>query len=164
MPISHTLHREQLVRRPRAEVFAFFSDASNLEAITPDSLRLRILTPTPIAMREGTEIDYQLSLFGLPFRWRSRIDVWEPGSRFVDVQVRGPYRLWHHTHEFAEAPEGTLVRDTVRYELPLGPLGELAHALLVRRQVEGIFAHRRRRIEALLEPRGPRLLLAEPAG
>jgi ligand-binding SRPBCC domain-containing protein len=140
-----------LVRRPLAEVFAFFSDAANLEAITPDFLRFRILSPLPIAMRPGARIDYQLSLFGVPFRWRSRIEDWEPGRRFVDVQERGPYLRWHHTHEFDAVPDGTRVRDTVRYALPLGPLGALAHGLFVRRQVEGIFDHRRRRIEALLE-------------
>jgi len=146
---DYTLVREQLVRRPLAEVFGFFADAANLEAITPDFLRFRILSPLPIAMRPGALIDYQLSLFGIPFRWRSRIEDWEPGRRFVDVQERGPYLRWHHTHEFLAVPEGTLVRDTVRYALPLGPLGAIAHALFVRRQVEAIFDHRRGRIEAL---------------
>jgi len=153
-----TLEREQVVRRPLPEVFGFFSDARNLEALTPDSLRFRILTPLPIDLREGALIDYRLSLFGVPFRWRTRIDSWEPGRRFVDVQLRGPYRLWRHTHEFLPVKEGTLVRDAVEYQLPLGPLGYLAHALLVRRQLEAVFDHRRRRIAALLDP--PRVLLA----
>jgi ligand-binding SRPBCC domain-containing protein len=163
MTREYTLVREQVVARPLAEVFAFFSDAANLEAITPDSLRFRILSPEPIAMRAGARIDYRLSLFGVPFQWRTRIDAWEPGRRFVDVQERGPYRHWHHTHEFAPVAGGTRVRDTVRYALPLGPLGALAHALFVRRQVEAIFDHRRRRIEALLEaPRPPTLAPAFP--
>jgi ligand-binding SRPBCC domain-containing protein len=145
----HVLEREQLIRRPREEVFRFFADAGNLEALTPDFLRFRILTPRPIPMRAGTLIDYRLSLAGVPFRWRTRIDVWDPPHRFVDVQLSGPYRLWHHTHELREVPGGTLMRDTVRYALPFGPLGSLAHALFVRRAVATIFDHRRRRVEEL---------------
>lgn len=154
MSRHYTYVSEQVVRRPLGEVFAFFADAANLEAITPDFLRFRILTPLPIAMRPGALIDYQLSLFGVPFRWRTRIETWEPGRRFVDVQERGPYRSWHHTHEFEACPEGTRVRDTVRYALPMGPVGALAHALFVRGRVEAIFDHRRRAIEALLEAGG----------
>jgi ligand-binding SRPBCC domain-containing protein len=100
-------------------------------------------------MRAGTLIDYRLSLFGVPFDWRTEIEAWEPEVRFVDVQLRGPYARWHHTHTFADAPGGTLIGDTVEYRLPLGPLGELAHALLVRRQLATIFEHRRRVVEAM---------------
>jgi ligand-binding SRPBCC domain-containing protein len=145
----HLLERSQRVPRPRAEVFAFFADAGNLERLTPPFLSFQVLTPAPIEMRPGTLIDYRLSLFGLPFRWRTEIEVFEPGVRFVDVQLRGPYRRWHHTHTFADVPGGTLIGDRVEYALPLGPLGELAHALLVRRQLDTIFAHRRQVIEAM---------------
>jgi ligand-binding SRPBCC domain-containing protein len=139
----HVLTRTQLVPRPRPEVFAFFADAHNLERITPSTLGFQVLTPAPIAMRPGTLIDYRLSLFGVPFSWRTLIEAFDPGAGFVDVQLVGPYRRWHHTHTFEDAPGGTLVRDRVEYELPLGPLGELARWLLVRRQLEGIFDHRR---------------------
>ncbi len=149
---AHRLRRLQLVRRPRAEVFAFFSDAANLQAITPRFLNFRIRTPLPIAMAEGTLIDYRLSLFGIPFGWRTRIEVWQPERRFVDVQLRGPYRLWRHTHEFLEVAEGTLMVDTVDYALPLAPLSNVVHALFVQRSVERIFDHRRARIEQLLAP------------
>jgi ligand-binding SRPBCC domain-containing protein len=145
----HLLERTQLVPRPRAEVFAFFADAGNLERLTPGFLSFKILTPAPIAMRPGTLIDYRLSLFGVGFRWRTEIEAFEPGVRFVDVQLRGPYRRWHHTHGFADAPGGTLIGDRVEYQLPLGPLGELAWALVVRRQLDTIFEHRRRVIEAM---------------
>lgn len=145
---AHVLERSQLVPRPRGEVFAFFADAHNLEAITPAFLRFRILTPAPIAMRAGTLIDYRLSLAGVPLSWRTRIEVFEPGERFVDVQLRGPYRRWHHLHTFEDAPDGTWVRDRVEYELPLGPLGDAAHALFVRRALGRIFDHRRAVIAA----------------
>ncbi len=145
----HLLERTQLVPRPRAEVFEFFADAHNLERLTPGFLHFQILTPAPIALRPGALIDYRLSLFGVGFRWRTEIEVYEPGVRFVDVQRRGPYRRWHHTHTFADAPGGTLIGDRVEYQLPFGPLGELARVLLVRRQVETIFEHRRKVIEAM---------------
>jgi hypothetical protein len=149
---SHRLERAQLVPRPLTEVFAFFADAANLEAITPPTLRFEILTPRPIPMRPGTLIDYRLRLFGVPFGWRTRIETFEPEVGFTDVQVRGPYRRWHHRHDFFATRDGTLVVDTVDYALPLGPLGALAHALFVRRTLDGIFTFRRAAIAARFDP------------
>ena len=139
----HTLTREQYLRGTPEEVFPFFADAGNLEAITPSWLAFHVVTPRPIAMREGTLIEYRLRLHGVPIRWLTRIDEWVPGERFVDSQLHGPYALWHHTHEFERASDGgTLMRDTVRYALRLGPLGALAHRLLVARDLERIFDYR----------------------
>jgi ligand-binding SRPBCC domain-containing protein len=151
--MRHTLSREQLVPRSRAEVFAFFADAGNLERLTPAALRFSILTPLPIKMRPSAIIDYRLSLFHVPFRWRSVIEVFEPESRFVDVQAAGPYRMWRHSHEFSDAPGGTLIRDRVEYELPLGLLGDVTHALFVRRQLDRIFDHRHHIIDEVFAPR-----------
>ena len=139
----HLLERRQYIPRPRAEVFAFFADAANLERITPPSLRFRILTPPPIAMTAGTTIDYRIALFGLGFRWRTLIEVFEPERRFVDVQLAGPYKTWRHLHEFEDDGTGTSMRDRVEYELPLGKLGTLVHLAIVRRQLEHIFDFRR---------------------
>jgi len=150
--MRYVLAREQLVPRPRPEVFAFFADAANLERLTPPTLKFSIRTPLPIAMRPGAEIDYRLSLFGIPFRWRTVIEAFEPESHFVDIQASGPYAVWRHHHEFVEAADGTLVRDRVEYELPLGPLGRLAHALLVRRQLDHIFDYRRQVIQQVFAP------------
>ena len=152
---THVLERIQLVPRPRGQVFAFFADAHNLERITPGFLRFRIVTPGPIAMGQGTRIDYRLSLFGVPFGWRTLIERYEPGECFVDRQLAGPYRLWRHTHAFEDAPGGTRMLDRVEYQLPLGPLGALAHALMVRRRLEIIFDHRRRAVDRLLGPGAP---------
>ncbi len=146
----HVLRREQHLPKPPEEAFAFFGDAHNLEDITPPWLGFRVVTPRPIAMHPGTLIEYRLRLHGLPIRWRTQIAVWDPPRRFVDVQLDGPYRLWHHTHEFEPEGEGTRITDVVRYGLPLGPLGEIARALLVRRDVEAIFDHRAGAIPALL--------------
>ena len=111
----HTLRREQRLPGTPEEVFPFFADAGNLEAITPPLLRFEIVTPRPIAMRVGTIIEYRLRLHGLGLTLLTRIEEWEPGVRFVDMQLAGPYRLWHHTHEFEPAPGGgTLMRDIVR--------------------------------------------------
>jgi ligand-binding SRPBCC domain-containing protein len=147
----HRLQREQHVTPPPPEAFEFYSDALRLEAITPPWLRFRVVTPAPIRMAPGALIDYRLRLRGVPIRWRTRIERWEPGRRFVDVQVAGPYRHWHHTHEFqADGRGGTVIRDVVRYALPLGPLGGLAHSLVVRRDLERIFDFRRDAVERLL--------------
>lgn len=137
------MQREQLLRGLRpADVFPFFADARNLEAITPPLLRFRVVTPEPIDMRVGTLIQYRLRLHGVPIDWLTSIQAWEPPVRFVDVQVRGPYALWHHTHVFEDTVDGTLMRDTVRYAIGFGPFGALAHRLLVRRDLEAIFDHR----------------------
>lgn len=139
----YTLTREQRLTGTPGEVFEFFADAHNLEAITPPWLGFHVVTPRPIAMRAGTLIEYRLRLHRVPIRWLTRIEEWEPGVRFVDAQLHGPYALWHHTHEFApDAPAHTLMRDTVRYALPLGPLGALAHRLFVARDLERIFDYR----------------------
>jgi uncharacterized protein len=149
---AHVVEREQLVRRPRDQVFPFFSDARNLERITPEFLRFRIAAMSTPEVRAGTLIDYRLRLHGLPVGWRTRIEEWRPEERFVDVQLRGPYSMWHHTHEFQPVPEGTIVRDRIRYRLPFGALGDLLAGSLVARDVEKIFAHRRARIDELFHP------------
>jgi len=140
--VEHVLRREQLLPNAPSDVFEFYADAANLERITPPWLGFRIVTPQPIDMRPGALIEYRLELHRVPVRWLTRIEKWEPGERFVDVQVKGPYRLWHHTHTFEHREGGTLVRDEVRYALPFGPLGELAHRLFVRRDLERIFDFR----------------------
>lgn len=147
----YTLDQVQLIRKPLSEVFAFFADPSNLQLLTPPLLNFRILTPDPIEMREGALIDYRISIRGIPLRWRTRIEAYDPMRSFVDVQLFGPYRSWRHTHAFEARPEGTEMRDHVEYSLPLGPLGDVAHKLFVRRDLQTIFDYRRGAIERLLE-------------
>ena len=129
---------------PPEELFPFFADATNLEALTPLSLSFKILTPVPIAMREGTLIDYKLRVHGLPLRWRTRINAWQPPHRFVDEQLRGPYRQWIHEHTFEPRHGGTLARDVVHYAVPFD---FLIHEIFVRRDIEKIFAFRRDALE-----------------
>ncbi len=146
----HVLERSQRLDVPPDRAFAFFADARNLEAITPPWLRFRVVTPDPITMRSGTLIEYRLRLHGLPLRWRTRIDAWDPPHRFVDTQLRGPYALWEHTHTFSPAGEdGVVIGDRVRYALPLGRLGDLAR-VFVRRDLDRIFDYRAREIAGRL--------------
>jgi ligand-binding SRPBCC domain-containing protein len=142
----HVLERSQRLPGPPREVFGFFSEAHNLKEITPAFLGFEVVTPRPIDMQEGTLIEYRLELHGLRLNWLTRIDVWEPGVRFVDRQLRGPYRLWHHTHSFEPDGGDTLMRDVVRYALPLGPLGVLARKVLVGRDLDRIFDFRQAQI------------------
>jgi ligand-binding SRPBCC domain-containing protein len=136
-------HTELWLPRRRDEVFPFFAEARNLETLTPPWLNFEILTPAPMTMRAGTLIDYRLRICGFPVRWRTEIVEWNPPHRFVDVQLRGPYTLWHHTHTFEPRAGGTLCRDEVRYR-PRG--GALMNRLFVRRDVENIFAFRNRKL------------------
>ncbi|MBW1803976.1 MAG: SRPBCC family protein [Deltaproteobacteria bacterium] len=141
----HNFRNAMVLPRDINDVFWFFSDAANLERITPPALCFHIITPTPIRMGEGTIIDYRLQLYGMPFTWTARIGRWDPPLQFIDEQIRGPYRLWVHTHRFLDLGGATRVTDEVLYELPLWPLGEalfpVIHYLLVR-----IFRFRRRTI------------------
>lgn len=141
-PRLHRLERRQRLSAPLDEVFDFFARAQNLERITPSWLRFEVRGTEPDQIAEGTLIHYGLRLHGVPLRWTSRIEEWSPGRSFVDRQIRGPYRVWHHRHTFLPDGDGTLVTDEVHYALPLGGLGELAHPLFVRRDLERIFDYR----------------------
>ena len=141
-----TLHVETVVPTPIEAAFAFFSNAANLERLTPPWLRFQILTPLPIAMHAGAIIDYRISLYGLPVPWRTRIDAWEPGVRFVDRQLSGPYRWWHHEHRFEAVAGGTRVIDHVEYV----PRARWLSARLVTRDVQRIFKYRQQVLGTLL--------------
>lgn len=140
-----TFSSEIWLPRPLEEVFAFFAEARNLQALTPAWLDFSVLTPAPILMRPGTIIDYRPRLRGFPIRWQSEITAWEPPRRLVDEQRRGPYKLWVHEHRFEAREDGTLVTDFVRYA---APGGWLVDRLFVRRDVERIFQFRRDKLLA----------------
>ena len=134
-----TVDSDVVVTASLDETFAFFAQAENLDRLTPPWLHFTILTPRPIEIREGIEIDYRIRLHGLPIPWRSRIDEWVPGASFVDRQVIGPYRWWRHEHRFEAVAGGTRVTDRVEY----APRGGRGTSWLVRRDLDRIFAYRR---------------------
>lgn len=134
--------------RPVAEIFSFFGNARNLEIITPRWLHFEILTEGPIEISEGTLIDYRIRLKGIPLRWQTRIDVWDPPRRFIDIQLKGPYRRWHHEHIFEPKDNGTLCSDRINYAV-LG--GALVDRLFARRDVERIFEFRRKKLLELFQ-------------
>lgn len=141
---------EQWVNAPVGPTFQFFADAANLEAITPPFLNFSIRTPLPIEMKVGALIEYDLKLHGLPVRWLTRIERWEPGRAFVDRQLRGPYAKWVHLHTFEPKDGGTLLKDEVAYVVPLDPLSRPVRAWFVEPTIARIFAHRREVIARLL--------------
>lgn len=149
----HVLQRRQRLELPAERAFEFFAQARNLAVITPPWMGFDVITPEPIEMRPGALIDYRLKLHGVPVRWRTRIEVWEPPVRFIDVQVSGPYALWEHTHTFErDGEQGVVIGDHVRYAIPLGLLGRIAHAAFVKRDLERVFDYRERAVAERLQP------------
>ena len=153
----HVLERSQRVEVPVEQAFDFYVDALNLEPMTPPWLHFEVTTQGELTLRQGALLDYKLRLHGVPVRWQTRIETWEPPRRFVDIQLKGPYSLWEHTHSFEGDGDGvTVIHDRVRYAIPLGPLGALAHLLFVRRDLRRIFDYRREAASERLPRIGPR--------
>jgi hypothetical protein len=148
-----TFRTEVWLPQPLESVFPFFADARNLERITPPWLHFHILSAIPDPIQVGTRIRYQLRLHGVPFSWESEITRWQPPFEFVDVQRRGPYRLWHHRHRFEPCDGGTLVRDEVHYAVPGG---WIIDRLFVRREIEEIFRFRRETLQHIFTGEGRR--------
>jgi ligand-binding SRPBCC domain-containing protein len=144
-------------------VFAFFSDPGNLARITPPWLRFRVVARSPGRLEAGSRLEYRIRWTVLRLRWVTRITRWIPPREFQDLQEKGPYKVWVHTHRFTEGGGTVTIHDRVEYELPLGPLGRLAHRLRVRRQLEEIFDYRRRAIEEIFGETGDGRSLRRPA-
>lgn len=146
---TYLLKQTQFVPRSQEEVFEFFKAPENLARLTPASLGFKILTPAPVKMEKNRLIDYTIKVFGISQRWTTLITEYDPPRHFVDEQLKGPYSFWHHSHIFEPCEGGTNIIDEVRYAMPFGLLGKLAHLLFVKRQLDGIFEYRRRMIEKL---------------
>ena len=147
---NHKLKTEIWLPEKKTTVFNFFADPLNLEGLTPKWLHFKILTPLPLPMKPGVLIDYRLRLYGIPLRWQSEITVWEPPSRFIDTQTRGPYSSWIHEHTFVERDGGTVVGDTVVYAVPGG---RIVNQLLVAPGLERIFRYRHEVLQNRFNPR-----------
>ena len=145
---DHYFKMETFVPGEIEEVFAFFSNAQNLELITPPELNFSIISPLPIVMQKGTLIDYRIRLLGFTFYWKTLISKWEPRKNFIDEQLKGPYAKWIHTHIFEPKEDGVSIKDEVQYRLPLFPFGEIMFPI-VRLQLKRIFEYRSLRITEL---------------
>lgn len=149
MKTLRTISREAAVNAPIEEVFAFFAKAENLNIITPPELNFKIITPLPIEMKQGNLIDYRIKLSGISFKWKTEITNWEPPYRFVDTQLKGPYRVWIHEHTFRSHLNTTIVKDVVSY-LPPGWIFEpVIHSLAVKKKLEHIFDYRMEKIKSI---------------
>jgi len=151
---DHVMESRVWLAHPRVEVFAFFADPQNLAQLTPPGLRLSVLTPMS-ALSAGAVLDLRVAWLGIPVPWRVYIREYDPPYRFVDVQVRGPWARWEHRHLFLEGDGGTWVEDRLTYRPPLGPLGRLAHAVVLGRQLRALWAYRQRRLGELFAPATP---------
>jgi ligand-binding SRPBCC domain-containing protein len=149
---DHVFESRVWLARPRPEVFAFFAEPTSLQRLTPPEFHLRLQNRS-VTLTTGAVLDFRLRWLGVvPLRWRAFVREWDPPFRFVDVQVRGPYARWEHRHRFLEEGGGTWVEDRVTYRLPLGPLGRVAHALVVERQLRELWAYRHRQLAELVRP------------
>lgn len=146
---ERTLIVKQFFKQPKSELFPFFSDAKNLETITPPWLHFKILEQSTPSISQGTEFKYQLSLFGISVYWRSLISQWNPDISFVDEQIEGPYRRWHHVHYFENYQGGTVMTDRVDYALPFGPLGDVFGGLWTDKRVREIFEFRKQKLQEI---------------
>ncbi|MDH4468243.1 MAG: TIGR01777 family oxidoreductase [Bacteriovoracaceae bacterium] len=151
---DHEILAEQWIPQKPEEVFPFFSDEKNLETLTPAYLNFKVLKKSTPKLESGTLIDYGLSLHGIPLKWRSLIELWDPNSKFVDTQLKGPYKKWYHTHYFVPFAGGTLLRDVVHYRVPLGFLGNLFALPKIKSDIKKIFNYRRKMITDLFYLRG----------
>jgi len=138
----HFLTTTTVINKTLSEVFEFFSNAENLNKITPPDMQFKILTPLPIIIKKGTLIDYKIKVNGIPFNWQTEITEWEPNKRFIDKQLKGPYRVWIHEHTFEEKDGKTIMNDHVQFLSPGWFLEPIINKLFIEKKVKGIFAYR----------------------
>ena len=149
----YKLKYSQVINANIDEVFDFFSNPENLSILTPEKLNFKILSPTPILMKEGQIIDYTVKLLGVNVRWRTIITEYNRKDKFVDQQLKGPYSMWHHTHEFQELNGKVKMTDTILYAIPFGILGEIVNILWVKKDLDYIFKYREKAITKYFKER-----------
>jgi ligand-binding SRPBCC domain-containing protein len=139
---TYTFETQTILNKPIQEVFPFFANAENLDKVTPPWLKFEILTPMPIEMKIGTQVDYRLRLHGIPIRWRSEITEWDPPHKFTDIQIKGPYQFWKHKHLFSADSNRTKMVDRIQYRIPGWIFSPIVHSLFVKHDLDKIFAFR----------------------
>ena len=148
---EYLLEKHQFIEKPKIEVFDFFKTPENLEKITPKNLNFNIYTPSPILMKEGAVIEYQIKLLGIPIYWRTLINKYNPPNNFRDIQLNGPYDTWEHTHMFEDCKNGTMMIDKIKYSIPFKIIGRMAHSIWVKRELQRIFDYRYEIIENIFK-------------
>ena len=143
---THHLNQISSINKPLLDVFAFFCNAENLARLTPPSVNFKILTPLPISIKQGALIDYRIKINGIIFNWQTEINIWEPPFRFVDIQKKGPYKLWRHEHLFEEKNGKTQMTDNVEFQSPGWILEPIINGLFVEKKVNEIFTYRNKQI------------------
>ena len=147
----HKVVKTLEINKPLEEVFQFFNTPKNLSRLMPKLMGFKLLTPEPIIMKEGAVFDYQIRMMGLPMRWTSYISEYDPPNAFADIQLKGPNSYWHHRHRFVANGDSTTVIDEVHYMLPLGILGRIANALVMKWMVSYIFNYRTKVVDAVFK-------------
>ena len=147
----HILTKTTIINRPLVEVFNFFSNAENLNVITPPDMQFKIISPLPIQIKKGALIDYKIKVNGIPFKWQTEISEWQPNIRFVDQQIKGPYRVWIHEHTFEEVDGQTHMKDYVQFLSPGWFLEPLINKLFVEKKVKAIFEYREKILKDLFK-------------
>jgi hypothetical protein len=147
----HILTKTTIINKSLSEVFEFFSNAENLNKITPPDMQFKILTPLPIIIKKGTLIDYKIKVSGIPFNWQTEITEWEPNKRFTDKQLKGPYRVWIHEHTFEEKDGKTIMNDHVQFLSPGWFLEPIINKLFIEKKVKGIFTYREKILNNLFK-------------
>lgn len=147
----HSIKTVQKIPVSLNEAWQFFSSPANLQAITPKDMGFEIISlHHGDIMYAGQIIEYKVRpLLGIPLYWMTEITHVEDKKYFVDEQRFGPYSLWHHQHHFKEIDGGVEMTDIVHYKLPLWFVGDIAHALFVRKKLNNIFTYRFNKIEEL---------------
>ena len=142
MKVHKIEYRQIICGHSIDDIFSFFSKPENLSKITPSRLGFIIKTPSPISMKSGQLIDYIIKIIGFPIHWRTLITDYDSPNFFIDQQIKGPYLLWHHKHEFNQLQDGVEILDTVHYSLPMGFIGSIVNSIWIRRDLDSIFNHR----------------------
>lgn len=141
----YELYAEQWLPIQLNEAWSFFTKPRNLEILTPKFMQFEFLTKEDFNIVEGMILDYRVRpLLNIPLKWTSKIVNVKPLHEFTDIQIRGPFKYWEHTHTFVESDNGVLIKDKLSYELPFGILGDLAHSLFVKNRVDFIFSYRKK--------------------
>lgn len=147
---------EQFLSTDIQTAWDFFSSANNLARITPPELDFKILTHLDEKdIYEGMLIEYMVKpLFGILLHWQTEIRKIKKPEMFIDKQLKGPYKIWEHTHEFIQKEKGVLMKDSVKYQLPFGIVGIVAHSLMVRKKIERIFNYRKEILNKIFNDNG----------